>query len=366
MKKKIIIISGISVILIILFTIFTLYRISNRNAVERLIAQKKMINILIAGSNSTGSKHFKFFSILSLNPDNGNIGVTFIPPSLKIKSNSIMNKPVQIKDTGIGDFDKIRESIEKDLKLNIQFYVQLYGSDVQRAVNLLEGLDVFMFDQFGKNNQDFGVKYLDGNGILKYINSAVDNSVFVKFDRILDLISTVYYNKENFKKYKNLSFIIELFKNIKTNLMPQEILSLSEIFFKEGNIYSIVVPGDFQQEYFIIDEISCKIYETDFLTPFIMNKNNDASMKIKVLNGTSSPGLARKMRNILNRDGLNVVEFGTSPYLRNEKSVIICRKGEFASLKKVSEISGITNIHYVIDSTQMNNILIVIGEDMVK
>jgi hypothetical protein len=325
-----------------------------------------MINILIAGSNSPNNSKFKFFCILSVNPDNGNIGVTFIPPSLKIRLSSSGKNTAQLKDVSFNDFDRIKESIEKDLKLNLQFYVQLHGSDIHRAVNLLEGLDVFIFDQFGKANQDFGVKYLDGTGIMKYINSSVDNSIFVKFDRILDLVSTVYYNKENIKKYKNLPFIMEIFKNIKTNLLPQEILSLSEIFFKEGNIYSIVLPGDFQQEYFVIDEISYKIYETDFLTPFIMNKSNDASMKIKVLNGTSSPGLARKMRNVLNRDGLNVVEFGTSPYMKNDKSIIICRKGEFASLKKVSEISGITRIFYVIDSTQMNNILIIIGEDMVK
>ena len=150
--------------------------------------------------------------------------------------------------------------------------------------------------------------------------------------------------------------------------MPQEILSLSDYIFKDGNIYSTVLPGDFQQEYFVTDEISYKIYESDFLTPFIMNKSNDSAMKIKVLNGTTTPGLAKKMRNILNREGLNVVEFGTSPYLnmKTDKSIMICRKGEFASLKKISEITGITNIHYVIDSTQMNNVLIIIGEDQVK
>ncbi|NCU32928.1 MAG: LytR family transcriptional regulator [Candidatus Moranbacteria bacterium] len=51
--------------------------------------------------------------------------------------------------------------------------------------------------------------------------------------------------------------------------------------------------------------------------------------KIKILNGTSVPGLARKLRNTLIKDGFNVVEFGTSAYPPMKETVIICRKSDF-------------------------------------
>ena len=42
-----------------------------------------MINILVAGSNAYNENKHKFFSIISINPINNKIGITFIPHLLK-------------------------------------------------------------------------------------------------------------------------------------------------------------------------------------------------------------------------------------------------------------------------------------------
>ena len=115
-----------------------------------------------------------------------------------------------------------------------------------------------------------------------------------------------------------------------------------------------------------MDDIAHKIYESEFLNPLIVNSMNEQVPKIKILNGTNVSGLARKMRNLLIREGMNVVEFGTSPYQKMDKSIIVCRKGNLSAVQKVSELTGILKVHYIVDSTLLNNVLIIIGEDLAR
>ena len=48
------------------------------------------------------------------------------------------------------------------------------------------------------------------------------------------------------------------------------------------------------------------------------------------------------------------------------ESIIINTKGNYAAVKKASEATGIDNIYHIIDNTQLNNILIIIGKDLIK
>lgn len=155
-------------------------------------------------------------------------------------------------------------------------------------------------------------------------------------------------------------------KTVRTNLLPQEVFKIGEIIFMEGNVISTILPGSFKNNYYVINDISYKIYEKEFLTSLVVSKKAEPIIKIKILNGTNVPRLARRMRNNLIRDGLNVVEFGTSPYTKMKESIIICRKGNYSAVNKVSELTGINRIYYIIDSTQLNNLLIIIGEDLVQ
>ena len=87
----------------------------------------------------------------------------------------------------------------------------------------------------------------------------------------------------------------------------------------------------------------------------------DAVTTVKV-----EPGLARKVRNILIREGLTVLEFSTSPYGRIDKSLIVCRKGNYSMARRVAELTGIERICFITDTTQVSNLLIIVGEDLVR
>ncbi len=367
MKKKITILGvAIAVIFLVLLSV-DFYQRSTRNAVENLAKEKKLVNILIAGSNVYRERCHNFFCVLSINPENNNVGVTFIPPNFRVYLDEDRKKSMAMREVDFIYFERLRKSLLRDLKLNVPFYVELYSSDVKRIVNLLEGIDLFILDQPKmKSFLKFGINYLDGNKIMRYINNVENGSIYLKFDRIEDIFLTLYHNRMKKRNLAELSFLSEMISSIKTNLLPQEVMTIVGYLLGEGNFSTIMLPGTFNGGYYTNDDISHKIYESEYLQHLVMDKEGENVVKVKILNGTSVSGLARRMRNNLNRDGLAVVEFGTSPFPPMKKSVIIARKSSTGAVKKVSELTGIDNVHYIIDNTLLHNVLIIIGEDLAQ
>lgn len=370
MKRKVIIIVSLIMVAVTAMVVYHLMSMRTRNAVEELIQKKRIVNILVAGSNRFNDHRHQFFSIVSINPENGRIGITFLPPSLRMKRDEDDEKGVRIDEMPFTDFDGIRESLQRTLKLNVPFYVELYSKDVERLVDLMEGVDIFVLESRGDDSAaGFGVNYFDGPGVMRYINSVEENSIFLKYDRVLDLIMTMYRDREKYGRFVNGGLIGEIVKSMKTNLLPQEIHRISRIVMGDGDVMGTVLPGFFRDGMYCMDDITYRIYEKEFLADLIVDRSEkeiDSAIKIKILNGTDVPGLARRMRERLIREGMNVVEFGTSPYKKLNRSIIINRRGNIGSARRVAELTEIKNVFHVIDNTQLHNILIIIGEDMAK
>ena len=360
---------SISVMAIILvLSIFIFLKKRTRNAVERFIENGKMINVLIAGSNTYNKNKHVFYAILSCNPEKNKIGITFIPSEFRVDLDGKGKSYQKINEISIKDFKNLSESLERDLKLNIPFYIVLYSPDVERIADLIEGIDLYMLDSINVPGLQFGLNYFDGDKIIQYINKVDENSIYKKYDRIQDILLTLYYNKERYEKYLNIEFISEILKTIKTNFLPQEILSFGKLIFKKkSDLKCTILPGFINEKnYYVIDDIAYKIYKKDFLRKLVIENDPDQQVKVKILNGTDIAGLARKVRRKLVNEGFNVVEFGTAPYPSFEKTVIINRRGETGPLRKVSELVGSNNIYHITDSSQLINVLIILGMDLAK
>lgn len=366
MNKKLVIIIG--VIFSIVITIFTFYyyRISTRNAVETMVVQKKMIHVLVAGSNTFRDNKHRFFAIVSINPENSSIGITFIPPSYRITDDD-GEDPERIDSIEVYNFNEIRHALKRDLKLHIPFFMELYSSDVERIVDLIEGVNIFVLDSIeGMPGLAFGLNYLDGEKLVQYINSVYQNSIYLKYDRIMNILLSLYSHRNEKSRMNHPELVEELFKEVKTNILPQEANTLLNLVLKEGTIRSTVLPGKMEGGFYVIDDITRAIYEKQFLARLVVGQEIDPVVKVRILNGTEVTGLARRMRNVLIRDGLNVVEFGNSPYPKMEHSILVNRKGDCEGVKKTSEFTGITKIYHVLDSSQLSSVLVILGKDLAK
>ena len=368
MKKKLIFIGvGLCVLIVLLLSLY-IYNISTRNVIEQLTASRKTINILIAGSNVYRDDKHRLYAIMSINPDNSRIGFTFIPPAFRIHSGRDSGTAYRIDEMEIGDFKRISEFFYREYKIQIPFYIELYASDVRRIVDLIEGIDVYILDQATDlHNWKVGINYLDGEKVIQYINSSQENSIFKKYDRIQDILLTLYHNKNRYVRFRNITFIEEILRTVRTNLLSQEILSLAELIFQNSLAFCTIIPGKFSDDgFYCTDTIDSKIYEKELLRKLIVDEDTDSVIKVKILNGTNVPGLARRMRNMLIKDGLSVVEFGTSPFPPNEHTIIINQKGNTDDVLKVAALIETDRIYHAIDTTQLHSVLIIIGGDFVR
>ncbi len=363
MKNRIFLISACVVVIIFILWIFIQYKKSTRNAVDLFAENGRMINILIAGSNIFKNNRHDFYAILSINSENNKIGLTLLPPEFRVNLGKKYNK---ISEIDINDFKDLSECLEKDLKLNIPFYVVLYSPDVERVVDMIEGIDLYILEDSSVQGIKPGLNYFDGGKINQYINSVEENSFYKKYDRIQDILLTLYYNKERYKKFCNIEFVSEVLKTIKTNLLDQEIISLSKLLYsKESDLLCTIMPGSLNEAgYYVADDIAYRIYKKDFLRRLVVDSESEQQIKIKILNGTGVKGLAMKLRYKFVNEGINVQEFGNVSNQLFENTLIINRKGELGPARKVSELLGVSQIYHSVDSSQLNNVLVIVGMDM--
>ncbi len=366
MKKKIqysLIFAGI---IIGIALSYHFYKNKSRNLIEKIYSGDGIVNILVAGRKSYHRDSFIFFAILTLNNTNNNIGITFLPPEFKITMGE-GNEGEQICKVPFSKFPKIRQSLNRSLGLDVPFFIKIYEDDFIKFFDLIDGLNLFVLNKVECiNNNKFGLNYFDGRKIYQYINCVEKNSIFIKYDRILDLVQTVYHSDAKMSIIKTMEFINKVLIFNRTNLLKQEIKSLLNFLEKRGNIYSTVIPGEYNSKFYEMGEEHRLRYEKNFLTKIVVQYEGAPEAKIRIMNGTGVAGLARKLRNNLMRDGLNVVEFSTSPYPHLQKSIIISRTCDYTSVKRVSEMTGINPIYFVTDNRLLNNITIIIGKDLIK
>ena len=341
------------------------YRVFTRNAVEKLYSEKKVINVLIAGTNLKRTNKYSFFAIATINPRNKYVGITYLPPSYRVELSDSGNEFDELRNIDFSNYEIIRKSLLRNLKLNVPFYIAANPDDVSRFTDLIGGIDLFVLDQFSDSSIDgSGNYYFDGVKILQYINNVQNNSIYIKYDRIQDIIMTMFANRNKYTKFLSMKHISKLVGGIRTNMYPQEMLSLADMLKEECFIVSTIVPGGFRDNYYIVDEIAYQLYESEFLSQIVLGQESESSIKVKVINATSQSGLARRMRNHINRDMVNVLEFSSSPFGNFEQSVIVGQRGDSKSAKKISDLTGISRISYVTDNTQLNNVMVIIGNDI--
>ena len=128
----------------------------------------------------------------------------------------------------------------------------------------------------------------------------------------------------------------------------------------------MLLPGVFVDNRFLFNDASYKFYEQKLLSPLLVKGISKPIAKIRILNGSGQSGLARRMRNRMFKDRINVVEFSTSTYPLMHSSIAICQKGDSRLMDYVKNVTGIKKVYYIVDSSLMNNVLIILGKDKRK
>ena len=86
-------------------------------------------------------------------------------------------------------------------------------------------------------------------------------------------------------------------------------------------------------------------------------------VRVEVLNGAGTTGLARDATYRLRGDGFDVVFFGNADHFQHDRSVIIDRVGTPERARAVAAALGVDSVVTDVDSSLMLEVTVILGDD---
>ena len=320
----------------------------------------------------------------------------------------VMNQyKIEEKDEGYNKgVAMLKDKITEVTGLTIHRYAQIDFSGFEEGVDALGGIDVvvekaiddYTYPTSDGNVEHFylptGPQHLDGKTALKYVRSrhGQGNSDFARAQRQRKLIAAIQekaISKEILTSPKKMKELYTTFeKNIKTDLVWREMISLGNVGFKfpRENIFSFGLNNDESKPGGFLVTPDRDLYGGAFvLVPFFNLKNDKyqririladnifrkrffhlQTLPISILNGTGVPGLAGKTTEHVERFGITVAEVENSEEKLKETEIRFpdTPEGEEVALQLQRYFSAILKPQ-VIPAIENPNleITVIVGQD---
>ena len=353
-----------------------------KSKVEELFEKETTISWISVENNQ---EHTESILLNFYNPKTKKLAVLVVPSRTRLKVD-YEDKPKYDIVQNIysnGGAGIVKKTIEKLTDTRFDFYFIYDLNDVERFVDLIEGLEVYSpnnLNYIDAQNNIFikipkGKVRLDGAKtkeflLFKYGKSGpktmVENHRIVA-EALLDRIGDVELLIENTRMSKIVT------KNIDTNLNKRDLKILVDemkavnssrlLFYRMYGKNTVI-----ENENFItpIEDGSWLRVRIENVKNFINDEGPSPvgdELNIEILNGSTNPGQAQSLRNYFVEYGFNIVHYGNALRSDYDKTLVIDRIGRPSLAKRIADIINCKEVHTRIDKTLMVDVTIVIGND---
>ena len=331
----------------------------------------------------SGDQDYRFFELLLYHPDTSRGAIIYIPGNVGLIIESL--KKVDRIDALYerGNLDLLIDKVEELVAMDIPFFIDLQDSELRNQVDLLGGLELFIPNPVdvisdgrrvllpsgsvvldGDKNRDF-ISYQDEmenevdsvarkqrflQALLKRIADSElleDNSAFSVFRGNMDT---------NLSARSLGSFVLEMKKLNDDKIVFQRVLGSSRIV--DGK--ELLFPHFDGQ---LLKEIVKQTVETiSSQEPF---SEDELTVSIEVLNGTSVGGLARRAANVFRSFGYDVVSVANAENSDYQKTVVLDRKGRLEVGQRVADLIRCQRVYSRLEETgdMSIDVTIILGTD---
>ncbi len=280
-----------------------------------------------------------------------------------------------------GGISVLKKTIEKLTGTDFPYYAVVDLNDIERVVDLLEGVKIIVPEGISYRDAEHGVfiqipggsNTLDGakikellaykNGGLKtqvenhriFIDALLDraNDIEVLFQHSRIASICIRDVETNFSK-KDLAVLIREMKKINSSRVTFYKMYGKDVTIKGEQFITPVENGKWLRERI---ETVKKFLNDEGPAPI------GDEIKMEILNGSENPGQAQSLRNYFLEYGFNVVHYGNA--LRNdyEHTIVIDRIGRPSLAKRIADIINCREVYTRIDKTLLVDVTIIIGND---
>jgi anionic cell wall polymer biosynthesis LytR-Cps2A-Psr (LCP) family protein len=352
------------------------------SGVEQLLKSEQMLSTIVVVNNGEKTETI---SLSFYNPKTKKLAHILIPAKTRLKVD-YDDKPVYDSVQNMynrGGMNVVRETVARVTNTDFPFYLAYDLRDVEKLVDLLEGLEVIVPEpmNYSETEQNLfiniaeGKQTLDGAKIkqlLQYHHSPLGMKAAVENHRIY-LESLLDRADDVGALLLNQKVLNTLARDLDTNLNRKDIVLLagemnglnsSRLLFYKMHGKNITVKD---QQY--ITPVENGIWLRDRIETvkkFISDEGPAPfgdEIKMAILNGSGNPGQAQNLRNYFIEYGFNVVHYGNA--LRNdyETTMVVDRIGRPGLAKRIADIINCKEVYTKIDDTLLVDVTIIIGND---
>lgn len=314
-----------------------------------------------------------FTEVLLYHPETKKAALLDIPRELgsiiksegKIDSIEVLYRP--------GNVGELREKIEELTGEEIPFYFEMSVDDVEKLVDLLEGIEMFIANPVEIFEEDStilipsGSLLLDGGKVKNYLLYDGDEQ-YPEIERIgrkQKFIQALLYKLgEKYLELQTDEVFPYFTRYIDTNFEKQSILSYIEEMQKldvERIIFQRVlgVRRDVDGKTLLFPHYEGKLLKEtvkqtiDSLASNTIPSNGDLTISIEILNGTPRNGLASRTSQVFKSFGYDVVHVGNADHFSYEQTTVIDRVGDINKAQKIASVINCKRIDTEISEKKM-------------
>ena len=330
-------------------------------------------------------KALLFSEVFFYNPRTGKGALVDIPGNL----GSIIESIKRVDRVDIlfkpGDTSAYRAMVEKLIAQPVPFYCLFSLEDVERFVDILGGVEVFIANSMESDNRGNKVLLPSGNvhldgGKVKAFLSLVDpeeteadrigriqkftqgllkrlgeEAVFLTQEDVFPFVKKAL--KTDLDQRALQAFIKEMVKLDNERMVFQRVLGTVRSVDNQDLLFPHFEGQLLKQT---VKQIYGNLASTESL------KSGEISSTLEILNGTKTAGLARRTREIFQSFGFEVLSFNNSENTNVEKTKVIDRRGNAEVAAKVAKIIRCTQITTEIppaSSQSGADVTILLGKD---
>ena len=352
------------------------------DSITTLVSEEKTISvqfILYSGDSLVFSEVFLY------NPRTGKGAILDIPGNVGIIIESLRRMDRIDSVFSPQDPGAFRKLVENFTGLSIPFYCLFSLSEIERFVDILGGVEVFIANSQEADSRGNKVLMPSGNVTLDGGKARVflsfvdpDESELDRIGRFQKFVQAMLKKMgESAAFVSNEALRPFLDTAMKTNLdgpafqaLCREMAKLSSdrIIFQRvlGNLRSVdnqkLLFPHMEGQLFrdSVRQISASLGSVDSRSP------SEIAVSVEIKNGAGTTGLARRTREVFQSFGFEVVAFGNSETQDVEKTLVIDRKGNPEAASRVAEIIRCSRIVTRIPETSSGaaaDVTVLLGKD---
>lgn len=196
--------------------------------------------------------------IATINPNSNRVLLTTIPRDYYVQLHGTTGLKDKLTHAGIYGVDKSVKTLEDLLDIDINYYVKVNFSSVERIVDTLGGVNVYSkysFIGFEKTSFNSGYNYVDGARALEFARTRKtvtggDRTRGMNQEALIEAILKKICSKDIIVKYSSL--LDSLDDSFQTNMSRDEITNLIKNIISKGNgfeVESISLDGTNSYQY---------------------------------------------------------------------------------------------------------------------